>query len=52
MSEAIVKKCVNTACKSEYQDKEYGKGNRVYNLTIKGSRCSVCGTTTNEGGKK
>lgn len=36
-------------CESEYQDKKYGKGNRVHSETAKktggniGLRCSVCG---------
>ncbi len=39
------KKC---NCKSEYQDKKYGKGKRIFNLTQilpEGThwRCTVCG---------
>lgn len=32
-------------CKNEYQDKEYGKGNRVHNPCKKNTsaRCTVCG---------
>jgi len=37
-------------CKSEYQDKQYGKGNRVFNRKTKRTgkiqgiaRCTVCG---------
>lgn len=30
-------------CKSEYQDKQYGKGCRVFNVTLKGVRCTNCG---------
>jgi len=40
----------NCKCKSEYQDKKYGKGNRVFNrgkqrekLKNEG-RCTVCAT--------
>lgn len=36
----MVKKCT---CKHEYQDKKYGKNNRVFNVTVKGYRCTVCG---------
>jgi len=42
----MIKKC---DCKSKYQDKRYGKGNRVHNeLSRKQSasieyRCTVCG---------
>ena len=37
----IVKFCT---CFSNYQDKKYGKGNRLHNLTRKeGARCTVCG---------
>lgn len=38
-----IKSCI---CKSEYQDKKYGKNMRVYNKYIKeggGYRCTVCG---------
>lgn len=37
----------NNNCKHEFQDKKYGKGNRVHNPTRKNSgsvyRCTVCG---------
>ena len=44
-------------CKHEFQDKEYGEGNRVHN-SAPGSggksparyRCTVCGTTREIGG--
>ena len=41
----MIKKC---DCKSEYQNKRYGKGNRVFNELGKKSgqkeyRCTVCG---------
>jgi len=42
---------VRCKCKHEYQDKKYGKGNRVHNecsSRIKGQkivRCTVCGNT-------
>lgn len=29
-------------CKNEYQDKKYGKQQRVFNEAIKGWRCTVC----------
>lgn len=33
-------------CKSEFQDKEYGKDNRVFNTTSKGEvKCTVCNRT-------
>lgn len=37
-----IKKCT---CEHEYQDKTYGKGNRVFNLCEgkKTWRCTVCG---------
>jgi len=35
----MIKKC---DCKNEYQDEKYGKGNRVYNKTTRGARCTVC----------
>jgi hypothetical protein len=35
-----IKKC---ECKHDYQDKKYGKGNRVMNSTVDGWRCTVCG---------
>lgn len=37
----MIKKCV---CKSEYQDRRYGFGNRVANQGKDGGyRCTVCG---------
>lgn len=42
MSGLVVKKC---NCKHDFQDKEYGQGQRVHNLSQKGeSKCTVCGT--------
>ena len=36
-----IKKCT---CESQYQDKKYGKDNRVHNITVKDkNRCTVCG---------
>lgn len=39
----MIKKCT---CKHEYQDRTYGKGNRVMNLkqgkSIKSVKCTVC----------
>lgn len=41
------------ACAHEYQDREYGAGNRVFNPTPnKGFRCTVCGALKGDGGKK
>jgi len=46
----MIAKCT---CKNEYQDRRYGPGNRIHNLTKKvdgrgqdGKRCTVCGKTT------
>ena len=36
-------KIMTCTCKSKYQDKKYGKGNRVFNEGEKVYRCSVCG---------
>ena len=46
-----IKQCKNPRCVSEYQDNEYGKGNRVMNEVSEGTarsrnvthRCTVCG---------
>jgi len=37
-------KIISCECKSEYQDKRYGAGKRVANVTDKGgdARCTVC----------
>lgn len=49
MAEAKVLKC---KCQSEFQDSLYGKNNRLFNPTGKGSsqgdgyRCTVCGAVT------
>lgn len=43
-SSKMVMKCT---CKHEYQDKKYGKGNRVHNNVNKGkagAKCTVCGS--------
>lgn len=34
---------LNCNCKSEFQDKTYGEGKRVFNDCNKGFRCVVCG---------
>ena len=39
-SGTVVKFC---SCKSDFQDKRYGKGKRLHNVTTKGFRCTVCG---------
>ena len=35
----MIKKCT---CAHTFQDKKYGKNNRVYNKTADGWRCTVC----------
>ncbi len=32
-------------CEHPYQDKKYGKGNRVFNTGSKRDTCTVCGRT-------
>lgn len=48
-----IKKCT---CHSDFQDKIYGKNNRVFNSIGKddkgGYRCTVCGKEIKVGGKK
>lgn len=34
-----IHKCV---CPNQYQDHKYGEGNRVWNDTAKGRRCTSC----------
>lgn len=48
MAETKVSKC---SCKSEFQDKEYGKQMRVFNMkeSKKEGTCTVCGTKKNIG---
>ena len=37
-------------CEHNYQDSKHGKGNRVFNLTMKKDyRCTVCGELRKEG---
>lgn len=38
-------KCEGQDCHSAYQDKQYGKGKRVFNLSLDGKKgkCTVCG---------
>lgn len=38
--ESKIKKC---HCDSKFQDEKYGDKNRVFNQTVKGYRCTVCG---------
>ena len=38
----VVKHCP-FACKSTYQDKKYGQGQRVFNEGKKTTACTVCG---------
>ena len=41
MAKTIIRSCT---CKHDYQDKKYGKGKRVCNVTEQEkSRCTVCG---------
>ena len=44
-------KVMKCYCESKFQDKEYGKGNRVYNETAKDGncKCTVCGKTQSGG---
>ena len=43
----MIKKCNATRCESEYQDKKYGKNNRVHNEGVDNKiRCTVCGNQT------
>ena len=39
----VIKPC---SCSHGYQDKTYGKGNRVKNLGKKKYTCTVCGNST------
>ena len=43
---------IKCKCTHEYQDKKYGRGNRVYVPTAKGARCTVCETTITDESKK
>ena len=60
MIRMIIVKCEGKECISEFQDKLYGKGKRICNLTKDDrGRCTVCGTINNipkrpmkKGGKK
>ena len=51
MAETSVK---SHGCMSEYQDKQYGKGQRLMNklLSDKGWRCTVCGELSTSTGVK
>lgn len=41
--------CTSSVCRSEYQDKKYGKGKRVANRTNNQNyRCTVCLATVDE----
>lgn len=40
MNSSIIAKC---DCKSEFQDRKYGKGMRIKNSYTGGFRCTVCG---------
>lgn len=43
-----IMKCDGISCQSDYQDKRYGKGNRVHNSLLapetNGYKCTVCST--------
>ncbi len=45
--ESTVRTC---SCANAWQDKEYGNGRRLHNMTKKGQRCTVCGTEHIGGG--
>jgi len=47
----MIMRCVS-GCKSKFQDARYGKDRRVHNPTIKGFRCTVCGTERDKVGQK
>ena len=54
MSNTMIMKC-NKCEKNEYQDSKYGINNRVFNKSVKGWRCTICGNiigTGNETNKK
>lgn len=38
----VIVRC-KTNCQHDFQDKQYGPGMRVHNITNKGRRCTVCG---------
>lgn len=43
-------------CSHEFQDRMYGKGNRVFNQRMAGSkengyRCTICGRTVDNNGR-
>lgn len=45
-------KIIQCTCKHDFQDKTYGKGNRVANTLDKtggGARCTVCGKVVSGG---
>ena len=46
MAESKVMKCNSKNCQSNYQDTIYGKGNRLFNPTDGGYRCTICGKPT------
>lgn len=49
-------KVLKCSCKSDFQDKTYGKNMRLFNEIGKdgtgGYRCTVCGKDSKEGGSK
>lgn len=38
----VTTQILSCVCKHEFQDKEYGKGKRLFNNNTKGARCTVC----------
>jgi len=44
----MILECAKGSCKSDYQDKKYGKNKRVHNPVNQGDakmgRCTICGT--------
>lgn len=39
-------------CQHDFQDSEYGKGNRLFNPTTKGWRCTICTAPRGDESKK
>ena len=54
MAEVTIMKCT---CKSDFQDKTYGKGNRLFNMRDSKKHpgeatCTVCGSKTSNATKR
>lgn len=39
-------------CKHDFQDRTYGEGKRLHNLTATGANCTVCGDKKTSNGYK